>query len=136
MNFLFYLNSLIFRTVYAGPTPANTVEYNLPFRIPNLTALLSFVIRFFFIIAGLAALLFLVLGALNWVTSSGEKEKVSKAQDKIQAAVVGLMILVAVLALVVTLETVVFKGSLCLGLTCDISSSIPRLLDPKPTGSP
>lgn len=128
MNILNFLNNLIFKTVYAQ----ETVQSNLPFTIPNLVQILAFLVRFMLIIAGLAALIFLVLGALSWVTSSGEKEKVSKAQEKIQAAVVGLVVLVAVLALIVTLEQVVFRDSLCLGVTCDITKSMPPLLKPNP----
>jgi len=92
----------------------------------SLTYLLSFLIRMFFVIAALAALLFLLLGALAWVTSGGEKEAVKKAQDKIQGAVVGLIIIVAVLAILVTLETIVFKGTICVGLTCPVT--IPGLI--------
>ena len=138
MNIINYLNNLVFRTVYADPPAptAESVQTSLPFRIPTLTGMLTFVIRFFFVIAALAALLFLILGAISWVTSAGEKEKVTKAQEKIQAAVVGLVILVAVLALVITLETVVFKGSVCFGITCDIKDVIPELLQKKPIGMP
>lgn len=142
MNILNYFTNLVFGAVYAQGTPAagastvEKVQTELPFRIPTLTAILTFVIRFFFVIAALAALLFLILGAINWVTSAGEKEKVTKAQEKIQAAVVGLVILVAVLALVITLEQVVFKGSVCFGITCDIKTVIPELLTPKAIGTP
>lgn len=135
MNILNYLNNLVFRTVYADPPPmptsADNVQARLPFVLPSLTGILTFVIRFFFVIAALAALLFLILGAINWVTSAGEKEKVTKAQEKIQAAVVGLVVLVAVLALVITLETVVFKNSVCFGITCDIKTVVPELLKPQ-----
>lgn len=132
MNILNYLNNLLIPAVYAEavPTSADSVQARLPFTIPSLTGILTFVIRFFFVIAALAALLFLILGAINWVTSAGEKEKVTKAQEKIQAAVVGLVILVAVLALVITLEQVVFKNSVCFGITCDIKGTIPGLLTP------
>ena len=41
----------------------------LGFRIPTLTDVLTFVIRGFFVIAGLAALFYLLMGALAWVTS-------------------------------------------------------------------
>jgi len=133
MNIINYLNNLVFRTVYADPpipTSADNVQARLPFVIPSLTAILTFVIRFIFVVAALAALLFLILGAISWVTSAGEKEKVTKAQEKIQAALVGLVILVAVLALVITLEQVVFKNSVCFGITCDIKDVIPQLLTP------
>ncbi len=135
-----FLNSLIFKTVYAidpeppgaggGAAAAVTEDKvrvtGLQFTIPSLSQVLTFVIRFFFVIAGLAALLFLILGALAWVTSAGEKEKVNKAQEKIQAAVVGLVVLVAVLALMVTIEQFVFAGKVCFGISCDMH--IPQLL--------
>jgi len=83
-------------------------------------------IRAFFIIAGLAALLYLLLGALAWVTSGGNKENVDKARDKITAAVLGLIIIVAVLAIIVTFEQVIFRQQICLGLSCNLV--IPALL--------
>lgn len=101
---------------------------NTGWKIPSLADVLGFVIKTFFIIAGLAALLFLILGAFTWITSGGDKEKVSKAQEKIQAAVVGLIILVAVVAVIMTIEQVVFNKTVCLGLSCPIS--FPSLITP------
>ncbi len=127
MKILEFFNNLIFKSVYAQAVVEDKVKVSgLGFSIPSLSQVLTFVIRFFFIIAGLAALLFLILGALAWVTSSGEKEKVNKAQEKIQAAVVGLVVLVAVLALLVTIEQFVFAKKVCFGLSCDMI--IPGLL--------
>lgn len=94
---------------------------------PSLTDLLSFFVKFFFVVAGLIALLYLLLGAFAWITSGGEKEAVKKAQDKIQAAVIGLVLIVGVLAIVATLERYVFSGKLCLGITCTIK--IPSLVN-------
>ena len=105
---------------------AGTQQIVLPFTVPTLSILLSFLIRLFFVVAGLAALLYLLLGAFAWVTSGGGKEQVEKARDKIQAAVVGLILIVAVLAIMVTLEQVVFNQKICVGLTCDIT--IPNLI--------
>lgn len=96
------------------------------FKIPTLGDILTFLIRAFFIVAGLMALLFLLMGALAWVSSGGNKENVDKARDKITSAVVGLVLIVAVLALIVTMEQIVFGGRLCLGLSCPIT--IPSLL--------
>jgi len=118
--------SFLAPSVYA----AADVGGDVGFVIPNLAKVLSFMVRFFFFFAGIAALLYLLLGAFAWVTSSGDKENVKKAQDKIQAAVVGLVILVVVLVLIATLEQIVLKGSFCVGLTyCDVQTSIPTLLD-------
>jgi len=58
----------------------------------------GFLIRIFFIVAFLAALLYGLLGALEWIGSGGEKEKLEKAQLKITNAIVGLIIIVAVIA--------------------------------------
>jgi hypothetical protein len=107
--------------------PAYAAGVNLGFKIPTIPELLTFLVRIFFSIAAVAALLFLLLGAFSWVTSSGNKESVQKAQDKIQAAIVGLLLIAAVLAIGATLEQFVFKGNVCLGLTCDVK--IPALLE-------
>lgn len=101
----------------------------LGFSIPNLAVVLTFLIRIFFAVAGLAALLYLLLGALAWITSGGSKEGVDKARDKIEAAIIGLIVIVAVLALMWTMESVVFQGKLCFGISCPLS--LPSLLTPK-----
>jgi hypothetical protein len=98
----------------------------LNFHPPTLAQILTFAIRLIFIIGGLAALVMLLLGAFSWITSGGEKDKVQAAQQKIQAAVLGVIMIAVVLAVVVTLEQVVFAGRICLGLSCGIT--IPSLL--------
>jgi len=119
--------SLLAPEVYAA---AGDVSGGLGFAVPNLAKVISFMVRFLFFFAGLAALLYLLLGAMSWVTSSGDKENVKKAQDKIQAAVVGLVILVAVLVILATMEQLVLKGAFCVGLTdCSVQDSIPKLLN-------
>lgn len=112
---------------YANPTSSNT-SVNVGWTIPSLADVVGFLIKFLFFFAGLAALLYLLLGAFSWVTSSGDKENVKKAQDKIQAAVVGLVIIVVVLVIIATLEQVVLKGTFCVGLTCNIAP--PQLIQP------
>ncbi len=121
--------SLIPGSVYAQRVSNNT-SVDPGFTIPSLADVVGFLIKFLFFFAGLAALLYLLLGAFSWVTSSGDKENVKKAQDKIQAAVVGLVIIVVVLVIIATLEQFVLRGSFCVGLTCDINENVPRLLQP------
>lgn len=114
--------SVLAPSVYAA-------DVNVGFNLPTLAEIVSFLIKFMFFFAGLAALLYLLLGAFAWVTSSGDKENLKKAQDKIQAAVLGLVILVAVLVLIATLEQYILKGAFCIGLTnCSLTDSLPRLL--------
>ncbi len=94
---------------------------SLGFKIPSLGDILTFTIRAFFVIAGLAALFYMLLGAFAWVTSGGDADAVGAAQQKIQAAVLGLIIIVAVLAIVWTLEQVIFARRICLGLSCPVT---------------
>ena len=100
---------------------------DLGFKIPSLGDLLTFAIRAFFVIAGLAALFYLLLGALGWVTSGGDKDAVTAAREKIQAAVVGMILIVAVLAIIWTLEQVIFNRRICLGLSCSLT--LPGLIE-------
>ena len=113
-----------FLTVYAADTVYPTVT--LGFAVPNITDILTFIFRFFFVIAGLIAIIYLLLGALGWITSGGNKESVDKAREKIQAAVVGMIILFAVLAIIVIIENVFFPINQGLGLSKPIS--IPGLI--------
>lgn len=102
----------------------------LGFQPPTLGEILTFAIRIFFVIAGLTALFYMLLGAFAWVTSSGDEEAVTAARNKIQAAVVGLILIVAVLAIIWTLEQAIFQRKICLGLSCPLT--IPALLkDPE-----
>ncbi len=148
VSFFFLLSGMISPSVYADTieyktisiTPVSDVEPSdaavqglmvdrdaLGFRIPTLSDILSFAIRGFFVIAGLAALFFLLMGAFTWVTSGGDKDSVQAAKDKMQAAIVGVLMMVVVLAIVWTLEQVVFGGTLCFGISCPVT--LPRLLE-------
>jgi hypothetical protein len=51
------------------------------------------------IVAGLFMFFYLLWGALDWVMSEGDKEKLSKAQKKIQNAVIGLFVMVIAISL-------------------------------------
>ncbi|QQS44366.1 hypothetical protein IPM65_02080 [Candidatus Roizmanbacteria bacterium] len=110
---------------YPACTSIQTGE--LGFQIPSLGDILTFAIRAFFVIAGLAALFYMLIGAFAWVTSGGDKDAVSAAREKIQAAVIGMILIVAVLAIIWTLEQVIFKRRICLGLSCPLT--LPGLVE-------
>ena len=99
----------------------------LGFRIPSLADILTFAIRAFFAIAGIAALFYMLIGAFGWVTSGGDKDSITAARERIQAAVVGMILIVAVLAIIWTLEQVIFKRRVCLGLSCPVT--LPGLIE-------
>ena len=91
------------------------------FRVPTLGDLIGNVIRLIFFIAGLYALVLLLLGGFEWVSSGGEEKKLTSARGKIMNAIIGLVVMVAVLTLVILLEQVVFGGKVCLGISCPIN---------------
>ncbi len=123
LSYLLFLPALFYVTaVNAQASPT----VSLGFTPPSLTDIITFLIRAFFVVGGLLALIYLLLGALAWITSGGDKESVKKAQEKIQAAIIGLIVIVAVLAIMVTLEQVVFNKQICVGISCPIT--IPALL--------
>lgn len=50
-------------------------------------------LRIMYILGGLAVLVFIVWGAFDWITSGGDKEKLSGAQKKITNSLIGLALL-------------------------------------------
>jgi len=109
----------LFTLLAQNPT-IGSVTYspvNLGFTIPPFNAVLTFIIRLFFIIAGIIAILYLLLGAFAWITSGGNKENVDKARDKIMNAIIGIILIFAVLAVVGVVEQMFFPADVGLGIT-------------------
>lgn len=128
--FLFTAASVRAEGVLAQAIPSSgpPVQVTLPFQIPTMSDLLTFLIRFFFAVAGLVALVYLMLGSISWITSGGNKENVEKAREKIQAAIIGVILIVLVLAIIWTIEQVVFAAKICFGISCPLT--IPTLIRP------
>jgi len=54
-------------------------------------------------IATIAAFVYLLLGGFTWITSGGDKANVEAAQKRIQAAIIGLIIVFAAWALMIVI---------------------------------
>lgn len=65
----------------------------------GINKIASFGIQTFLMVAAITALTYLLWGAYDWIVSGGEKEKISKAQNKITNAIIGLILAVAMLAI-------------------------------------
>jgi len=76
-----------------GIPPSNYIK------ITSLPKLLSAIIGVILIVAFIIALFFLFWGGIQWISSGGDKEGVEAAQKKIQAAIVGLIVVASVYAL-------------------------------------
>jgi hypothetical protein len=59
----------------------------------SVGALIANALKIAMIVAALVVLFYLVLGAFQWITSGGEKDKVGKARGTIVHALIGLAIL-------------------------------------------
>lgn len=132
-HILVFTFSLVFSflLLFVGNTSAqeslSVSEGGLGFRIPDISTILTFAVRMFFIVSGIAALFFGIYGAFTWITSSGEEEKLDAARKRIIAALVGVIMIIVVLAVMYTLEQFVFQQRICFGLSCPLT--IPGLTD-------
>lgn len=61
----------------------------------TLTDIVSNIFGVLTIVAGIVFSINFLLGALNWITSSGKPEKLQKAQDKMINAAIGMIAVVA-----------------------------------------
>ncbi len=68
-------------------------------RITSLPKLLGALIGVIFVVAFIIALFMLFWGGLQWIMSGGDAEGVETAQKRIQAAIIGLVVIASVYAL-------------------------------------
>jgi hypothetical protein len=84
----------------------------------NLGVLLARALVLLFFFAAILAFVFIVIGGIQWITAGGDKAGAQAARDRITAAVVGLVIVVAAFAitLIVTaaLNINIFGGAITL----------------------
>lgn len=66
----------------AGDSPESVVE-----------TIIVNVIRLLFIIGGVGVVIYFVWGAVDWIFSGGDKEKVANARKKMTHAIIGLVLL-------------------------------------------
>lgn len=78
-----------------SPPPGMDIGSGDP--VVGVGQLLGWGINIFIIIAGMFMLVYLLWGAFDWISSSGEKERLSKAQNKITNALVGMLVVFIVL---------------------------------------
>lgn len=97
----------LFGTVAPPPgTPSDPNPVNV------LSRFLSVGIQIIFVVAALAMLLYLFLGAFDWIASAGEKEKLVKAQQKIINAVVGMILVIAAFTIFLLVNQVILGNQI------------------------
>lgn len=72
--------------------PQNDFKVLCNLRLENNPNLFGNVVTILLVIAVILSILFLIWGAIRWITSGGDKAKVDGARQAILAAIVGLII--------------------------------------------
>ena len=80
---------------------ATTIKIERPdiVKITDFGKLISSIVGIALTLATIAAFVFLIWGGIQWIISGGDKAGVETAQNRIQAALLGLLIVFAVWAL-------------------------------------
>ena len=65
----------------------------------KLSQIIGLVIQAFLSILGVLFLIYILYAGYNWMTAQGDEEKVTKAKDTIQRAVIGLIVTIAAYAI-------------------------------------
>jgi len=109
MNIKQNLSSLAWGLVpvaYAVDKATTNVEGEGAFAYTELGSFIRIGMLALIIVAGLAAMLFLIMGGLQYITSGGDKMAAASARDKITYALIGLAVVVGSYALARVIETV------------------------------
>jgi len=90
----------------ADPAPTKAgFNFNSTGFFGNLGELLRNVLIILFFFAALLAFIFIVIGGIQWITAGGDKIAAGNARDRITAAVIGLVVVVAAFALTAIITT-------------------------------
>ncbi len=78
----------------------------------SIGSIVSFAVAFVIVVAFLAALLYIVIGAFQWITSGGDKQRVADARNHIIAAIIGLIVIALSFVIVNVVISALGLGSL------------------------
>ena len=95
--------------------------------ILGIGKLFSVVIQLVIVVAALITLFQLLMGAIDWINSSGEKEKLAKAQNKILNAIVGLLLVIIAFVVFSVISNQILGGNIIQCTTTGCNFNIPHL---------
>jgi len=103
------LLSNIINSAYADDVVGNILA---PSGVPQQPAqtgpFISGLVRLMLVIAGLFTFWQFLSGGLSYITSNGDKNKIAEAQNKIQMAIVGLIIMAASFVIIGIISMILF----------------------------
>lgn len=71
----------------------------------NFSALFAVIVSILFVVATLLFFFYFLFGAIKWITSSGDAQKLEEARNAILQALIGLIVLFALFAILRVIET-------------------------------
>lgn len=110
----FYLSAIfliILNVDYAGAAALGTgvseeinkqvgaFNRNANFASNSIGSIMALVIKSFLGLLGIIFLILIIYAGYNWMTAAGEEEKVKKAKETIQRALIGLIIVISAYAI-------------------------------------
>ncbi len=105
-----FLNQFI-KSAYAAPGDAIGIidlPAGVPKEITQTTDIVSSLVRFLIIIAGIFSLWQLLTGGFAFISSGGDKGKITEAQNKIQMSLVGLVIIAGSFIIIAIVSQILF----------------------------
>lgn len=76
---------------FASGITANPADLDVPTRFAAIISNIITIITFF---SGLAFLVWFIIGALTWISSADQADKLTKAKNQMSSAIVGLIIVI------------------------------------------
>lgn len=99
------------KTVGEGGAGADKAPYQPIADSNSLAGIVGIVIQAFLGLLGVIFLVLIIYAGYSWMTAQGDEEKVTKAKDTIQRAIIGLVIIIAAYAIsYFVLQKLVFNG--------------------------
>ena len=83
--------------LFGGISPPDAMNVGGDKPVEGLGKFIAFGINMFILVAGMFLILYLLMGAFDWINSGGEKEKIEKAKNKITNALIGMLLVFVVL---------------------------------------
>ncbi len=104
------LLSIIIKSAYAVDSIVGVISppAGIPSATTDTTNVISAFVRFIVVIAGVFSLWQFLTGGLAFITSAGDKGKLTEAQNKIQMSLVGLVIIAASFIIIAIVSQVLF----------------------------
>jgi hypothetical protein len=112
MNPINYLNHLFNSPVYAADVVGHlTAPGGIPTQTTQTKTFISSIVILLTAAAGIYALWQLLSGGLDYITSAGDKNKVTQAGQKITNAIIGLALIAGSFIIISVLSFVLFGSS-------------------------